>query len=68
MDQRLDTPATRLGERMIVFALDSARGRAHLERMLRTSDTLDFTALAPAAWFEGALLWAGMRLSGPRTL
>lgn len=68
MDGRLNTPATRLGERMIAFALDSARGRARLERILRTSGSADATALAPAAWLESALLWAGLRLSGPRVL
>lgn len=68
MHERLNTPVTRLGRRMISFALDSAQGRAHLERMLRATDSADATALAPAAWLESALLWVGLRLSGPPTL
>ena len=66
MDERLHTPATRLGQRMIVFALDSGEGRARLERILRASDSADATAMAPAAWLESAMLWVGLRLSGSR--
>lgn len=66
MDERRNSRINRLGGRMIVFALDSARGRVHLERVLRTTGNADAAALTPAAWLESALLWAGLRLGGAR--